>query len=367
MTRGASDKPDQAAASTSARIVGVPLTGPVPGVVRRRGRERIPPPAVVPDLHEPRHQHAPDERRDPGRPLLHGRLRGVELEPGIGLVVEPLGERRLPVPCRLGRPSLAPGHGRLVRDLPMRAGQPGQGPGPRHDPIRVVAATARREPAAPGVSVRERVHEPRRRAMRGRGHVQVGERVPGVRIGAVLGHDEIGRERGGQLGEQQRNRSQPRPLAGPGRQRHVDAGPGRHPLPHLVDVAGPREQRAARSRGTRSSARPDRPSASPAPRRRDAHPGRCTSPAARHAAPGRSPAPGRRRCRTPTRAPASRDAARHPGAGRAPRPRAGSPRPREATHRRPPPMPRACRRTAGSRHPRRCPPPGTRTGRPRSA
>ena len=54
-----------------------------------------------------------------------GRLRGVELEPGIGLVVEPLGERRLPVPCRLGRPSLAPG---------QRASPPG--PPDAHRPAR---------------------------------------------------------------------------------------------------------------------------------------------------------------------------------------------------------------------------------------
>ena len=44
-----------------------PAHGPRPCRVRGRGCERIPPAAVVPDLNQPRHQHAPDERRDPGR------------------------------------------------------------------------------------------------------------------------------------------------------------------------------------------------------------------------------------------------------------------------------------------------------------
>ena len=125
----------------------------------------------------------------------------------------------------------------------MRTGQPGQGPGPRHDPVRVVTAAPRRQPAAPGVPVGEGVDEARRRAVRGRGHVQVSERVPGMRIGAVLRHDEIGRERGGQFGEQQLDGREPRPLTGPGRHRDVDARAGGHALPHLVHVAGPREQR----------------------------------------------------------------------------------------------------------------------------
>ncbi len=219
---------------------------PVSGHRNTGRRERIPPAAVMPDLHEPRHQHATDERRDPGRLLLDGRLRGVEHEPGIRFVVEPLGERRLPVPCRLGRPSLAPGRRRGLRDLAMRTGQPGQGPGPRHDPVRVVAAAARREPPATGVQMRDRVHEPGRRPVGRRGHVEVGERIPGVRIGAVLRHDQVGRERGGQFGEQEGHGVQPRTLSGPGRHRDVDARAGRDPLPHLVDVAGPREQGSAR-------------------------------------------------------------------------------------------------------------------------
>ena len=219
-THGASVRPAQVAASTSARIVGVPLAGPAPGHRHGRRARADPPAAVVPDLHEARHQHAPDERRDPGRLLLDGRLRGVEHESGIGFVVEPLGERRLPVPCRLGRPSIAPGRRRRLRDLPMRTGQPGQGPGPRHDPIRVVAAAARREPSATRVQMRDRVHEPGRRPVRGRGHVQVGERIPGVRIGAVLRHDEVGRERGGQFGEQQRQR----PPATPARRSRAASG-----------------------------------------------------------------------------------------------------------------------------------------------
>ena len=127
----------------------------------------------------------------------------------------------------------------------MGARQPGQGPRPRHDPVRVVATTARREPAAPGVAMRERSTSRAAAPCAVVVTSQVRERIPGVRIGAVLRHDEVRRERGGQLGEQQRNRRQPRPLAGPGRQRHVDAGPGRHALAHLVDVARPREQRPA--------------------------------------------------------------------------------------------------------------------------
>ena len=49
-----------------------------------------------------------------------------------------------------------------------------------------------------------RVDQPRRLAHRGRRHAQVRERIPGVRIGAVLRHDEVRPERGGQLGEQHR-------------------------------------------------------------------------------------------------------------------------------------------------------------------
>ena len=82
--------------------------------------------------------------------------------------------------------------------------------------------------------------------------MQVRERIPGVRVGAVLRHDEIRPERGGQLGEQRGHRRQPAPSPVPGGSGTLTLRPGRHALADLVDVAGPREQRTGRSRGWRT-------------------------------------------------------------------------------------------------------------------
>ena len=176
------------------------------------------------------------------RMRLGGRLRRVEQHPGVGRVDEPLGERRLPVPGRLRRPSIAPRGRRGVRDLAMRPRQPDQRPRPWHDAIRVVPAATGRQPPAAGGPVRHRVDEPGRLAHRGRRHPQVRERIPGVGIGAVLGDDQVGPERGRQLGEQRPDGRQPCALTGPRLERHVDRGPRGVPLAQLPDVAGPREE-----------------------------------------------------------------------------------------------------------------------------
>ena len=91
--------------------------------------------------------------------------------------------------------SIAVGH------VAVRAGEPDEAPHPRHDAVGVVAAATGREPAAAGVAMRDRVDQPSRLAHRGRRHAQVRERVPRVRIGAVLADDEVRPERGGQLGD----------------------------------------------------------------------------------------------------------------------------------------------------------------------
>ena len=110
----------------------------------------------------------------------------------------------------------------------MRAGQPDEAPAPWHDPICVVAAATGRQPATPGKPVREPIDQPGRLAHRGRGHAQMRQRIPRVRIGAVLRHDEVRPERGGQFGEQDPDRAEPRPFPGLGLERHVHrrAGPG---------------------------------------------------------------------------------------------------------------------------------------------
>ena len=124
----------------------------------------------------------------------------------------------------------------------MRPGQPDEAPGPWHDPVGVVAAAAGRQPAAARVAMRDVVHQSRGLAHGGRGHEQVRERVPGVRVSSVLRHDDVRPERGGQLGEQPAHGRQPRPLAGSRFERHVDRRPGRHPLPQLPHPARAREQ-----------------------------------------------------------------------------------------------------------------------------
>ena len=331
------------------------------------GRQRIPPAAVPRHLQQPRHDEPPHDPDRLERARLGDGLRSIQLQPRIRGVLERRGEWRLAVPGALGRPALAPFERRRGRHLAMRAGQPDEAPAPWHDPVRVVAAATGRQPATAGRPVREPIDQPGRLAHRGRGHAQVRERIPRVRVGSVLRHDEVRPERGGQFGEQHldRRRAMPPPRS---RARAARSRTCRRPPPRPAPPPRPCPGTGtARSRGRTPSTRPGPTSGSPGRRRRDGRRGPRTARAARRVAPGRSPAPGRRRCRSPTRGRASRGGARRPGGRRARRRRAGSPRARGSSHRRPSPRRRASRRTAGRRRPRRCRPPASRTGSPRTA
>ena len=82
--------------------------------------------------------------------------------PGVRLVQE---RRRHPRDAErrcVRRPPVTPGLRRLIRWLAVGARQPGERPGPRHDPVHVVPAATRREPAPTGPAVRDRVDDPRR-------------------------------------------------------------------------------------------------------------------------------------------------------------------------------------------------------------
>ena len=63
-----------------------------------------------------------------------------------------------------------------------------------------------------------------------------------MRVGAVLAHDHVRPERGGELRNESADGFEPGRLAGLGLHRHVDDRAGRGPLPHLVEEAAPREQ-----------------------------------------------------------------------------------------------------------------------------
>ena len=365
-TPGVNDRPAQVAASTDATIVGEPPTGARLGVTS--GRRRVRPPS---GSHQPRSRASrssrgtttpPDECRRLGRMRLGRHLRRVDAGTRRSGVDEPLRQRRLPEARPVRRPSLAPRRRDRGRHLAMRAGQPDQAPRPRHDAVDVVAAATGRQPATARVPVRDRVDQPRRLAHRGRRHAQVRERVPGVRIGAVLRHDEVRPERGGQLGHD-RTRTAASQAPSP----HVRAGAARSPpsRPRPPRPAPPPRPSpgtgSGRSRGTTPSARPDRGqwiawTPSPWWTSRSTYSTRSPSRRARAIA-----SAGRRRCRTPTPGRASRGAARRPGGRRARHRRAGSPRAPGACRRRPSPRPRASRRTAARRRPRRSRPPASRT------
>ena len=228
---------------------------------------------------------------------------------------------------------------------------------PRHDAIGVVAAAAGREPPAAGVPMRDRVDQPRGLAHRGRRHAQVRERIPGVRVGAVLADDQVRPERRGELGDQQLGRRRATP---PRRSR---APSGRSPPSRGGPLAESR--RGSRSREQVVAGLVERdgqdarvvPVDRPGRRRRGGRRSRGTGRGARRAGPGRSRGPGRRRCRTRTPGRASRGGGRRPGGTRARRRRAGSPRSPGASHRRPWRPRRACPRTAGRHHPVRSRPP----------
>ena len=155
------------------------------------------------------------------------------------------------------RRGAAPGRTVPPRPPSARARPAASSPGPRdaHRPARSGPRPAarpdtrrsrrRRSPASdPGRAGARSCRRAGPPPHRGRRHVQVRERIPGVRIGPVLRHEEIRPERGGQLGEQQRRR----PPATPARPVPAGSGtltrvPAAAPSPTSSDVAGPREQR----------------------------------------------------------------------------------------------------------------------------
>ena len=250
----------------------------------------------------------------------------------------------------------------------MRAGQPDEAPRPWHDAIGVVAAAAGRQPAPAGVPVRERVDQPRRLAHRRGRHAQVRQRVPGVRIAAVLRDDQVRAERSRELGKQRADRLEPGRLAGARLERHVDGRPGRHALAQLPHPARPREQVPA------GLVERDGQDAGIVPvDRLDAVAVVDVEVHVQDAQPV-TPRPGDRERRVvvdaePRRSIGpSRDGGRRPGGRRARRRRAGSPPSPAASRRRPSRRPRASRRTAGRRRLRRSRPPRRRrTGSPRTA
>ena len=173
---------------------------------------------------------------------VRGRLLVADRLAGVRRVVEGRRHPRRPERRRLGLPAVPPRGRRLGRRLAVRPGQPRQRPRPRHHPVGVVPAAARREPSAARPPVRDRVDQPRRLPHRRRRHPQVGERVPRVRVGPVLRDDDVRPERRGERRQQGPDRGQPRRLPGVRLERHVDRRPGRGALPQLVDEPGPREQ-----------------------------------------------------------------------------------------------------------------------------
>ena len=346
-----------------------------PGAARRPQRPPAPRPASgsyqprstrLPD--EPRHDDASNERADRQRPARRPRpvTASSASSSGSSKVV---GQRRLPVPSRLVRPSLPP-RGRRRRSGPRDAHRPARsGPTPAARPG-TRRSRRRRSPAIDRRHGDGRVASTSRAASpiavvvtaRCASGSQACESAPccdtstsGPNVAASSGSSE--RTTAIQAGA-------PVP-AGSGTLTRV---PAATPSPDLVDVAGPREEVPARSRGSTRSGRPGRSSGGPGRRRRDGRRGRRTGRAGRRPGPGRWPAPGRRRCRTRTPDRPSRDAGHRPGAGRARRRRAGSPPSPAASRRRPPRRRRACPANGGSSPP--SPMPGLAEpvrDRPRSA
>ena len=217
-TRGASEQAAQAAASSDGTTAGSPAARLGFVVARRRRRLRVPPAALAGLAQQSRDHQLPDEPGRLPRPRLRGGLRRVDRDARVRRIDERLGRRRLAVARALGRPALAPVGRRGRWNLAMRAREPDEAPGPRHDAIGVVAAAARREPSAAGVPMRDGIDQPGRLAHRGRRHPQVRERVPRVRIGTVLADHDVRPERGGQLGEQRahaRRATRPRRSSAP--------------------------------------------------------------------------------------------------------------------------------------------------------
>lgn len=77
-------------------------------------------------------------------------------------------------------------------------------------------------------------------------HVEVGEGIVVVHVGAGLEHDQIGLEDGERAGYHQVEHLEQAVVAGVGLERHVDAGAGRLTMPALVGVAGAWKQIVSR-------------------------------------------------------------------------------------------------------------------------
>ncbi len=102
-----------------------------------RQRDRRPPAVLLGPPQEPRHGHEPNELDRPGVPI-RGRLPAGARARGPRQVVEEFGYRALAEAAALILPALTPFLGRVVRDLAVRARQPGERPDPGHHPVGVV-------------------------------------------------------------------------------------------------------------------------------------------------------------------------------------------------------------------------------------
>ena len=128
----------------------------------------------------------------------------------------------------------------------MRCRQPDEGPRPRHDPINVVASAAGCQPPSPGPSMGDGINEASDLAHRGRGDAQVRQRIPGVRVRAVLRDDEIGSKRRRERRQEVLQSSEPGILTSPRIQGQIDGGPRGLALPEFFDETRPREQGCTR-------------------------------------------------------------------------------------------------------------------------
>jgi len=156
-----------------------------------------------------------------------------------------LGEVRRQRPPGQVLGALQPGRGQLVGEVDAGHLREVDRPGARDDVGPAVAAPAGGQPATPGGAVGEVVEQRRRAPVRGGGEPQVGERILVVGVAAQLGHQDLRPPGLHEGGHQLLEGVQPVVVAGVGRQGHVDAGPQRVALAHLVDEAGAGEQGGA--------------------------------------------------------------------------------------------------------------------------
>src|SRR5439155_19306101 len=104
---------------------------------------------------------------------------------------------------------------------------------------------ARREPATAGLAVGDSVDEPAGLAHRGRRVAKMRERVPGMRIRAVLRDDQVRPERSGELRHEHPDSVEPGFLSSVRLEREVDHRAGRGALAELIDEARAGKQVAA--------------------------------------------------------------------------------------------------------------------------